>query len=317
MRRAALAAALLLACHGRSESKGGELVSTTAATSGATATAPSPHPADSAGPRKTPLCRAIAVTGPVRRAGTFSVPDAGVVSAGDLAGTDFIDLGPGSRLSIKNGETSREAVFEGTGSVKVCVGGQEEMWLPVGSFNSVAGAGESPGAEQWIVTPHGVIRYASARLHATVGVANADVTLASGSASVFPIDNAYRKPAADAGASDAGRGGVLIKPTGGDGWIALPAGQTVAMTARRSTSQIVTECEEVAKAARDLAAGIASRDAALGEAAPMHVQLRQKARAVCAVGELVASRSLDPVERERLLSRVNAATAMWRDDGSP
>jgi hypothetical protein len=316
VRRLALAAVLLLACHG-SSSNGGELVSTTAATSGATvahSSAPSPHPAT---PSKAPLCRAIAVTGPVHRVGTLSVPDAGAVKAGELAGPDYIDLGPGSKLSIKNGTTAREAVFEGTGAVKVCVGGEEEMWLPAGTFHSVAGAGESPGAEQWIVTPHGVIRYDAARVHVVVGVAYADVTLGSGSASVYPIDNAYRKAAADAGVRDAGREGVPIKAETGEGWIPVPEGQTIVLAARRSTSQIVTECEEAAKAAHDLAESIATRDAAIGDAAPKHVRLRQKARAVCAVGELAASRALDPVERERLLSRLHAATTMWRDNGTP
>jgi hypothetical protein len=61
-----------------------------------------------------------------------------------------------------------------------------------------------------------------------------------------------------------------------------------------------------------------TKDASLGEAAPQHVVLRQKAHAICAVAELVSARSLDPVERGRLLPRAHTANAQWRDaSGKP
>ncbi len=310
----AVAAACLGACHGKSGADGGALVSTTAATSGATVTSAltAPHPTGSASPKGTSLCRAIAVSGPMHRVGSLTAAaDAGALSSGELAGDDWIDLGPNSKLSIKNGKTSREAIFEGSGSVRVCVGGEEEMWLPLGAFSSVSGSGEAPGAEQWIITPHGIVRYDAARVRVTAGVAWTDVTLDSGSAWVFPIDAAYRK---DAASKDAGREGVPV-PKGEDGWVSAPPGQTLALFARRSTSQIVTDCEAAAKAAHELAVAIASNDASLAEAAPKHVRARQKAHAICSVAELTASRTLDLVERERMLTRAQAANALWRSNG--
>ena len=81
-------AALLVACHGSSGTDGGALVSTTAATSGASTarTQTPPHSTGSAGASKVPLCRAITVTGSMHRVGTISLPDAGAVVTGELAG---------------------------------------------------------------------------------------------------------------------------------------------------------------------------------------------------------------------------------------
>jgi hypothetical protein len=183
--------------------------------------------------------------------------------------------------------------------VRVCVNGDEEMWMTTGLFSSVVGAGESPGAEVWIVMPQGVVRYGSgARLHVNVGV-KAEVQLQNGGAFVYPVDAIATSRDAEA-------------PHGTDGWYPAPVG-TLTLTSKKAPSQILGDCEQAAKAAHDLAVQIETRDASLAEAAPRHVVLRQRAHALCSVAELVAARSFDLGERERLLPRAHAAAAKWRD----
>ncbi len=251
------------------------------------------------------VCRIIGANGDIHRDLPGAAADAGAVASGDVAGDTFFNLMAGSKLSVKNGTTTREMIFEGPGDVRVCVGGEEEMWLTGGTFGSVVGAGESPGAEVWVATPHGVIRYGSAaHVKLTVAVSHAEVQLASGGAWIYAADTLGSR---DAGATRAS-----------DGWYQLAVGSPVVFASKKAPSQILGDCEQAAKAARDLAAQITTHDASLAEAAPRHVVLRQKAHALCAIAELVAARSFDPVERERLLPRAHAASAKWRDSaGNP
>ena len=233
------------------------------------------------------VCRVISATGHLNRE-----DDAGVV-ANDVMGDSWVELAPGSKLAVKNGTTSRETLFDGPGAVRACVGGEEEMWINGGVFMSVVGAGESPGAEVWLVTPHGVVRYGSgARVTLNVTVPRVDAKVEGGSAWMWPIE--------------------------GSAWTEIAAGKTATLTTRKAPSQIVGDCEQAAKAAHDLGVAIVTKDASLAEAAPQHVVLRQKAHAICAVAELVAARSLDPTERGRLMPRAHTANARWRDaSGNP
>lgn len=233
------------------------------------------------------VCRAISATGRIHHE-----DDAGV-AAGDVVGDAWALLGPGSKLAVKNGTTSRETLFDGPGAVRPCVGGEEEMWIDGGVFTSVIGAGESPGAEVWVVTPHGVVRYGSgARVTLNVTVPRVDAKVEGGSAWMWPVE--------------------------GNTWTEIPAGKAATLSTRKAPSQIVGDCEQAAKAAHDLGVAIVTKDASLGEAAPQHVALRQKAHAICAIAELVSARSLDPVERGRLLPRAHTANAQWRDaSGKP
>lgn len=243
-------------------------------------------------------CRAIGASGPIRHEA-----DAGAILPGDLLTQDFVELGAGAKLSVKNGTTTREMIFEGPGAVRACVGGDEEMWLMSGIFSSVIGAGESPGAEVWVVTPHAVVRYGSG-VHMKLNVSSIklDVDLKAGSAWAFPLESFSLH--------DAGTPHQL------DGWVEIPGNATVTFISKKAPSQLVGDCELAAKTARDLAVQIGSGDAALGDAAPKHVVARHKAHAVCAAAELVAARSLDLVERERLLPRARAANAKWRDNSA-
>jgi len=144
-----------------------------------------------------------------------------------------------------------------------------------------------------VVTPHGVVRYGSgARVTLNVSVPRVDVKVEGGSAWTWPVE--------------------------GNAWTEVGAGKTATLSTRKAPSQIVGDCEQAATAAHDLGAAIVTKDAALGEAAPQHVVLRQKAHAICAIAELVSARSLDVVERGRLMPRAHTANTRWRDaSGKP
>jgi len=241
------------------------------------------------------VCRAIETRGQLR------VDDAGV-KQGDVLGDAFIELPEGAHLAIENGTTTRETIFDGPGAVRACVGGDEEMWMPTGLFKSVIGAGETPGAEVWIVTPHVVVRYGSgAQLHIQGTSSKADVTLTAGTAWAYPIGTMLYD------------GGM---PHESEGWMEIPGNDTLTFVSKRAPAQLVGECEQAATTARGIALAIGAHDASLAVEAPKHVVARRRAHALCAAAELVAARSLNLVERERLLPRARAASAKWRDNSA-
>ena len=283
LRKLAVALIVLAAC----KDKSGDGATGAVSYANVTFSAP-PGSASFSVPKVPPtVCRAISATGQLRRD-----DDAGVAS-GDVLGEAWTLLGSGAKLAVKNGTTSRETLFEGPGAVRACVNGEEEMWIDGGGFTSVVGAGESPGAEVWIVTPHGVVRYGSgARVTLNVTVSRVDAKVEGGSAWMWPADAST--------------------------WTEIPAGKATTFSTRKAPSQIVADCEQASKAAHDLGVAIVTKDASLAEAAPQHVVLRQKAHAICALAELVSARSLDPLERGRLLPRAHTANTRWRDaSGKP
>jgi hypothetical protein len=294
-RSSALALALLLAagCHDSSKDHAAPAVSQATVKLSAP---PGGSVHTSAHPEKKTVCRAIDARGALR------VADAGV-KRGEVLGDGFVELREGGHLAIENGTTTRQTLFDGPGAVRPCVGGEEEMWMSAGSFHSVIGAGESPGAEVWVVTPHVVVRYGSgAQLHILGTSSRVVVKLKAGTAWALPLGSMTVEEAGT--------------PHEADGWVEIPGNGSLVFTSKRAPSQLVGECEQAAKSARNLALAIGSRDASLGQAAPQHVLARRRAHALCAAAELVADRSLDPVERERLLPRARAASAKWRDNSA-
>ena len=105
--------------------------------------------------------RAIAVDGEVRSEDDGGTP---VALSSGIALDPWIDLVSGARLVAKDPRTTRETTFRGPARVRACVDSIEESWVDSGSFESSVGAGESPGAEEWVVTPLGVVRFAAAKL---------------------------------------------------------------------------------------------------------------------------------------------------------
>lgn len=126
-------------------------------------------------------CRAMAVQG----SPTIAV-DGGVKP---LAASDFADgwvtLAKGERLTVSLPRTGRELAFVGPAVVEPCVG-TDEAWVLRGVFEGSRGSGESPGAEQWVVTPFGVVRYGGAILEVAVDDTGVRARLKGGSGTILP-----------------------------------------------------------------------------------------------------------------------------------
>ena len=126
-------------------------------------------------------CRAMAVQG----SPTIAV-DGGVLplAASDLA-DGWITLGEKDSLTVTLPRTGRELTFVGPALFEPCPG-TDEAWLVRGRFQGTRGSGESPGAEEWVVTPFGVIRYGAANVEVTAFDVELHASLKGGSAAILP-----------------------------------------------------------------------------------------------------------------------------------
>lgn len=208
-------------------------------------------------------CRIIGLSG--QAAG-----DAGALALQGDVPRGWIGLSEGGHLVGKDPRTARETTFDGPGRLRDCVGSAEEAWVAEGAFESSAGAGEAPGAEQWVVTPHAVVRYASAKVRLRVRPTGTTVTMVAGVAFAWP-------PAAhpsDAGALE-------------EGWQRLGAGSTqVGPTG--GTGDAVARCADLARRTQDLTAALFFGDggAPTGTTVTDQVTTRRLARAACAIAHL-------------------------------
>jgi hypothetical protein len=244
-------------------------------------------------------CRAIAVDGPVRIEGDGEAgsPDAStsassVLLHGELPTDVWLALGADARLVAKDPRTTRETSFVGPARVRPCVAHREESWIAAGRFESAAGAGETPGAEEWAVTPLGVARYMAAQLQLDVQGGGVTVTLGTGVAFLWLADDAHEAPApkrsADADAGDK----AATTSIDDDGWRRMTAGSLrLARTGVRPPADAargeVDRCLAFMKDARDRAAallgGLGTFDAG---AAKDQLKTRRIARASCDIAAL-------------------------------
>jgi hypothetical protein len=228
-------------------------------------------------------CRAIAVDGHAR-----PDPDAGPLASQSEVPDGWIAIAADSRMVAKDPRTTRETTFIGPARVRACVDHREESWVGSGRFESSVGAGETPGAEEWVVTPFGVVRYMAAKLAVEVGT-DASVQVGSGAAFLWlPDDVEVKGP-------DAG------PPADDDGWGRMAEG-SLKLTKRGPADAIVRartaveRCETLTRRSKDLAAelyaGTVGREPAQdagsspGSEAKEQVRTRRLARAACDVADL-------------------------------
>jgi hypothetical protein len=158
---------------------------------------------------------------------------------------------------------------------------EEESWLASGIFESTQGSGESPGAEEWVVTPFGVVRYGAAGLSVEVSAKEARVAVVTGQAFLWtPADASLRggKPSnkTDDGWQRADPGAFVLAGTGATG--ARPLSEDGARAAAQA-------CSTLGKSAHDLGAILLAGGADAGTVLAQ-VTTRRLARAACAVAAL-------------------------------
>ena len=263
-------------------------------------------------------CRAIAVDGTVGvEPEGEAATDAGLdrlAHNAELPEGVWLWLAPDARLVAKDPRTTRETTFLGVARVRPCVGHREESWIASGSFESAVGAGETPGAEEWVVTPFAVVRYAAAKLHVDVRAAETNVSLGGGDAFLWLPDDvrearATRGVDGSIGASTTldDEGWHRASDTLGGALKLVPAAS--ARSATDAARAVVDRCGALTKRARDLAGELIAGPADLdGGIAREQVKTRRIARAACALATLrVASLSPSP-SKGALSATLNAGS---------
>jgi hypothetical protein len=227
-------------------------------------------------------CRSIAVEGDVH---LEMPPDAGLLPLlieGLVPTEGWLALAKGAKFVAKDPRTTRETTFRGgPGRVRACVGYAEESWITGGGFDSTMGSGESPGQEEWVVTPLGAVRYAAAKLSVDVRPKDETIAVGSGVAFLWPGDDARIRAT---GTTD---GGAKTD----DGWIRLEnASISLSPTAGTpdtpdAARAALEKCSSLAKIVRDLTSTLMAGGA---DAAVITQQVtdRRLARAACDIAGL-------------------------------
>jgi hypothetical protein len=271
------------------------------------ATPPAPSAAThatEAPPKAPPVpCRAIAVEGQVTSASAGADAGAALALHGEIPDGAWLALGAGARLVAKDPRTTRETTFRGPGRVRTCVDDREESWVTEGRFESATGAGETPGAEEWVVTPLGVVRYMAAQAAADVRPRSARVQATSGAVFLWApeaaaIRRASGKP--DGGVRLDDDGWVRVEPE--DGEVVMDLEAPASTAPREIASAAIRQCDTLTRRARELAAllfqGPGASDAGT---AKDQVRTRRLARAACSVAALRVD-GLPPSEAKEEMS---------------
>ena len=290
---------------------------TVSATAAARSAAPS-----MAAPR--PTCRAVSLQGDARvvnDADGGSGPALAVL--GEIPESDWIALGPDARLAAKDPRTTRETLFLGPGRARVCVGHREESWLASGAFQSETGAGESPGAEEWVVTPLAVLRFSAATLRVEVRGTHAFAEVGGGvvfawiapDVHIQRLDaGAEARTGSDSAASAGGgrAGGAWERVTDASLRLSLAAGTQAPAAARAA----VDRCETIAHRAEDLTRSLLAPHGANGvgagaDAIADEVATRELARAACAVAAVRTGALGKDSASDDLEGRLRSADKAW------
>lgn len=205
------------------------------------------------GPARGASCRVVSVSGTAQRDGT-------PLRAGDtLDGQQPVELGAGSMLHLVHTLSARQWTLAGPALAFACQRGAEELVLARGTLRTDAGSGVRPGAEVWVGTPFGSLRYSDARAELQVTPEALRVQISSGS--------------------------VWLSPLGGEAAERELSGGTSTYPARPfrlPSDEATARCESAARAAEALAAALLSPSSEpLGARAREHVRARQRAHASC------------------------------------
>jgi hypothetical protein len=221
-----------------------------------------------------------------------------------LAPTEgWVDLDKGTRFVAKDPRTTRETTFRGPARVRACVAYAEESWVASGAFESSVGAGEAPGAEEWVITPFAVVRYAAAKLSIDVKARETDLRVESGLAFSWSPGTEV-----DAGPLE-------------DGWTRRNPGTAVLSGGARGTVDrgtpvdaarlAVDRCTTLAATSRELAKVVLSPEGS-ADAATIATQVttRRLARAACAIASLRVF-ALPRADAAPLVHPLAEANATW------
>lgn len=232
--------------------------------------------------------------------GSVARLDGGELSTGStLDGDDWLELGESGKVSLRHIRTSREWTLLGAARVRPCIDGEEQLALASGTLRTSVGGGARPGAEVFVFTPFGTLRYGDATLSASVEPARLSVKLDAGDAW---FDRAIeRAPSSQRHEPSRPEPKKLFA--------------TESITFKPNPTLLEQRCARDAQAAAAIAEALRSsapKDKhALSERAVAHLKARRAARLSCGEALAVAGR-LEGEERGRLLDRLAKLERTWR-----
>jgi hypothetical protein len=312
---------LILGCdHPAPSSGGAEPASDSAppgtASGGSAAARPSPATSASHGKVESHVafpCRVIGLEGSVTSQPLGAAPgDAGALliqSGLSLPDNVWVDVGKASRLTTRDATSTREVNYVGPGRFYACIEHKEEAWVERGVFESVGGAGERPGGEQWVVTPFGAARYDVAKWKITVKDKSVEIRTASGGGFFWPAEGTKLQAFSEAGSPPS---------VNGEGWIPLEATSVATVSADKlvltpeAATTALDQCTHAAADAKNIATSLAQPGANVGELGSKHVIARRLAHAACNVAHLRIESLPPSPARDDLLGRVQTAEADWK-----
>jgi hypothetical protein len=255
-------------------------------------------------PPRPPPCRALRVKGTVimRNSTPPQVSaalrdDAPLRDGAPITGGTWLELSADAEVVVKHTQSGREMTVRGPGRALTCRDAEEQVLLESGRFESTAGAGARPGAEVWIATPNGLVRYGDAELSVSADAQRANVEVTWGDAWVEATPGATLK------------GPEQLRGPKGKGSLVAGAATT--------PDALVEACRqtafEAARTARNVLAVPDGGDAGtLGERAAAQLRARRRARALCASAAAALPRVEDPAQQALLWTRIERAERLGR-----
>ncbi|MEO7111699.1 MAG: hypothetical protein ABI183_14760 [Polyangiaceae bacterium] len=225
---------------------------------------------------------------------------------------DWIDLPATAKFTAKSPRTLRETTYEGVGFVRPCVDHDEEAWMIGGNFSAVSPGNESPGAEEWVVTTLGVVRYTSASLFVRTDKKSIDVKVTGGNASILVPSFVRLKDGSDAGS---------LLDAGVSDWIREDQGFSGTLSSTVSDEKMapaaISACASAAAATKAIALQLEAPDAAIGVLGGQHTESRRLARGLCSVARVLVAKIPDdkpnaPPSKMKLQAAIDAAEKDWR-----
>jgi hypothetical protein len=204
-----------------------------------------------------------------------------------LEGDDFVNVPAEAQVEIRHRRSGRTFRVLGPARVLPCHAGEESLWLAYGSVETEANQGARPGADVWLATPYGTVRYADARLHIADEQDRLSIRVLSGVATWVPTSEKEVR---------------LSDPKAP---LSVPKGEVSAVNVSESCVQKAEEAAAIAQSIR------AAKK--VGEAAGAHVRARRSARHACAIAEATVG-GLDPSSEQarRLGADLSKAERRWR-----
>jgi len=249
-------------------------------------------------------CRVIKRTGHADGAAGEAAP-----ALGELLPDAKVRLLQDEGLVVKSTVSGRELGLEGPLLAEVCPEGEEEVRLSWGSVRGFAGAGVRPGAEVWVATPLGVVRFNEANLKVEVAPAaeRLKVTVTAGRAVFMPAKDAMGGPDT-LGARLKGDAGVdELTIAAGVPFVLARAAAPVSLLAR----DLASSCARQADLVEEMARALLHADAGeLGARAAQHVAARRQAWALCSSARAAAA--LDEPREGPLLADIEKAEQKWK-----